>query len=489
MAPIGSAAASRITGSGLADLLGHWSAIDGPLYRLLAHRISRLADTGELPSGTLLPPERELALALSVSRNTAASAYQLLRDEGLAQTRQGAGTRITGHHTTPAAVHCANGFFATTLESATVAVDLGLAAVECAPQVIAALDEPASVLDARQRREVAASTGYHPLGLPALRAAIADHLTTNLHLPTTSEQVLVTTGGQQAISLTMRSQVLAGQAVAVEDPTYPGAVDALHRVGARPISLPAGENLDPDCLNRAVGTHRPALTYLILSHHNPSGWAMPRSQRSRLAQVVDAHPDTLFVDDTTVAELALDTDEPPLPLAALRPENRNLVTIGSLSKTYWGGLRVGWIRAGTDLIRRLAAAKATTDLGSTAHQQAIVAALMTQRHREIVRYRVDQLRYRRDALEEALRLHLPDWSWTRPHGGLTLWVKLPGDAGAGSFAQVALRHGIAVVPGHLLSATNSAHNAVRIAYTQAPEQLRAAAPALACAWKALAGDE
>jgi DNA-binding transcriptional MocR family regulator len=483
------AATSRITGPELADLLGHWSTIGGPLYRLLAHRITQLADTGELPSGMLLPPERELALALSVSRNTAAAAYQLLRDEGLAQTRQGAGTRITGHHTTPAAVHRANGFFARTLESATVAVDLGLSAVDCAPQVAAALDDPASVLDARQRRDVVGSTGYHPFGLPSLRAAIADHLTTNQHLPTTSEQVLVTTGGQQAIDLALRCQVLAGQAVAVEDPTYPGAVDVLHRVGARPVSLPAGEDLDAQCLNRAVSTHRPALVYLIPSHHNPSGWAVPEPQRLKLAEVVDAHPDTLFVDDMTVAELAFDADKPPLPLAALGPGRRNLVTIGSLSKTYWGGLRIGWIRASTDLIRRIAAAKATADLGSTAHQQAIVAALMAHHHQEIVRYRVDQLRAGRDVLDEALRLHLPEWSWTLPHGGPTLWVRLPGHANAGSFAQIALRHGITVVPGHLLSATNVTHSAVRIAYTQPPEQLRAAAPALARAWKALGSTE
>lgn len=481
-------AVSRISGPELADLLGHWSAIDGPLYRLLANRIARLADTGELPSGILLPPERELAQALSVSRNTAAAAYQALRDEGLAQTRQGAGTRITGHRTTPAAVHRANGFFANLLESSTVDVDLGLSAVACAPQVAAALDDPAMVLDARQRRDIVTSTGYHPHGLPFLRAVIADHLTTRLRLPTIPEQVLVTTGGQQAINLVLRCQVLAGQGVAVEDPTYPGVVDVLHRIGARPISLPAGEEFDPEHLDHVVRTHRPALAYVIPSHHNPSGWSMPESERLRVAEVVDAHPDTLFVDDITLAELGLDADQPPLPLAALHPDHPNLVTIGSLSKTYWGGLRTGWVRASTDLISRLAAAKATADLGSTAHQQAIVAALMTQQHREIVRWQVDQLRDRREVLHNALRRNLPTWSWAWPHGGLSLWVRLPGQANAGSFAQIALRHGIVVIPGHLLSATNFAHSAVRIAYTQPLDQLRAASSLLASAWEAFGGD-
>ncbi len=112
----GAIRATRATGAigaiALADLLGHWPAADGPLYRLLATRIARLADTGELPAGLRLPPERDLARTLAVSRNTVAAAYQQLRDEGMAESRQGAGTRIVPHRTTPGAVHRANGFFA-----------------------------------------------------------------------------------------------------------------------------------------------------------------------------------------------------------------------------------------------------------------------------------------------------------------------------------------------------------------------------------------
>src|SRR5215468_317346 len=126
----------------LADLLGRWPTADGALYRLLAARIGRLADTGELPAGVRLPPERALAAALSVSRNTVALAYQVLRDEGMAASRQGSGTRLVPHRTTPAAVHRANGFF-TGLLSAAPPYDLSVAAVDCAPQVAAALVDPA----------------------------------------------------------------------------------------------------------------------------------------------------------------------------------------------------------------------------------------------------------------------------------------------------------------------------------------------------------
>src|SRR5262249_10824345 len=159
-----SGGAGGIGAVALAGLLGRWPTADGPLCRLLATRIARLADSGELTAGMRLPPERDLAAALSVSRNTVAAAYQVLRDEGMAESRQGAGTRIVPHRTTPAAVHRANGFFAGLLENSVLDADLTLAVVDCAPQVAAALSEPATVLGGAEA--VTATSGYFPLGLP-----------------------------------------------------------------------------------------------------------------------------------------------------------------------------------------------------------------------------------------------------------------------------------------------------------------------------------
>jgi DNA-binding transcriptional MocR family regulator len=477
-------AGSSIGAVALADLLGHWPAADGPLYRLLATRIARLADTGELPAGLRLPAERELAGTLSVSRNTVAAAYQLLRDEGMAESRQGAGTRIVPHRTTAAAVHRANGFFAGLLESSVVDVDLSLAAVDCAPQVEAAMTDPATVLDQAERLAVTRTAGYFPHGLPALRAAIADHLAGRLGLPADASQVLVTTGGQQAIDLLIRCEVLPGQPVAVEDPTFPGVLDALHRAGARVIGIPAGAGLDPERLAHVVRTHHPAMVYLIPTHHNPTGLVMPAGHRDRIAGLAAAYPDTLFVDDMTLAEVPL-RDKPrhngprPAPLAALSPGQPNLVSVGSLSKLYWGGLRTGWIRAGAGLINRVAAAKAAADLGSAAFPQAIAAALLNRQHDDIVKWRAEWLRARHDALAGALRIQLPEWTWPEPDGGLSLWVRLPDHADSGAFAQAALRHGVAVVPGRLLSATSQASEYLRLAFTQPPQTLVSSVRALA----------
>jgi DNA-binding transcriptional MocR family regulator len=466
---------ARIDGPAFIDLLGRWSAADGPLYRLLAARIGRLADTGALPAGLRLPPERELADGLSVSRNTVAMAYQLLRDDGMAESRQGSGTRIVPHRVTPAATHRANGFFTGMLEGLD-ALDLTIAAVDCAPQVAAALDDPSSVLSGAQRRELTAGTGYAPFGVAGLRGAVADVLTTRHGLVTTAEQVVITTGGQQALDLLIRCEVVPGQAAVAEDPTFPGVLDALHRSGARPVGVPPG---DVTRLASVVGTHRPALVYLIPTHQNPVGSSMPSAAREAVVALARRCPDATFVDDMTLAELSLSGEPRPSPLAAMAPELPNLVTVGSLSKLYWGGLRVGWVRAPAGIAARLAAAKAAADLGCTAYQQGVVAALLAGRHDEIVSWRSDWVRPRYIALASALRAFLPGWTWDAPGGGLTIWARLPGGADSSAFAQAALRRGVAVVPGRLLSADGGGSSHVRLAYTRPPSELAAAVAALA----------
>ncbi len=468
-------APARIGGPALADLLGRWSVADGPLYRLLAGRVGRLADTGALPAGTRLPPERELAAALSVSRNTVAMAYQLLRDDGMAESRQGSGTRIVPHRTTPAAAHRANGFFTSMLE-ASDAIDLTLAAVECAPQVAAALDDPASVLSAPRRRALTAGTGYYPYGLPDLRAAVAEMLTARHGLPTAPEQVVVTSGGQQALDLLIRTEAGIGRAAVTEDPTFPGMLDALHQAGARLVGVPPG---DVARLAAAVAAHSPSLVCLIPTHQNPTGRTIAAADRQALVSLAGRHPDVTFVDDMTLADLPL-TDAPaPFPLAAHEPDAPNLVTVGSLSKLYWGGLRAGWVRAPAGIAARLAAAKAAADLGSTAYQQGIVAALVGGRHDEIVKWRADWLWPRYEAMAVALRSRLPGWGWAAPSGGLTIWARLPEGRESSAFAQSALRRGVAVVPGRLLSADGGGARHVRLAFALPPERLVAAVAALA----------
>jgi DNA-binding transcriptional MocR family regulator len=484
--------AAQIGPRELADLLGRWPSADGALYRLLATRIGRLADTGELPPGVRLPPERALAAALSVSRNTVALAYQVLRDDGMAESRQGSGTRLVPHRVTPAATHRANGFFTGMLESATTAIDLSLATVECAPAVAEVLADPGSVLSYSERTALTALTGYLPFGLPALRAAIADMLTAAHGIPTTPEQVLVTSGGQQALDLLVRSEAAPGQPVVCEDPTYAGFLDVLHRAGARPVGVPPG---DVARLAQAVRAHRPAVAFLIPTFQNPTGRVLPAAERHEVIGLARRYPDVTFVDDMTLAEVplpreradgegtgsgpgAVDAPQPP-PLAALAPRLPNVVTVGSLSKTYWGGLRTGWVRAPEGIIARLTATKAAADLSCPPFQQAIAAELIRGRHDEIIKWRQEWVRPRYAALASALRSLLPGWEWVPPAGGLTIWARLPGDTDSGAFAQAALRRGVAVIPGRLVSVSAERTPWLRLSFTTSATDLAAAVAALA----------
>jgi DNA-binding transcriptional MocR family regulator len=485
--------AAQIGPQELADLLGRWPSADGALYRLLATRIGRLADTGQLPPVVRLPPERALAAALSVSRNTVALAYQVLRDDGMAESRQGSGTRLVPHRVTPAATHRANGFFTGMLDAATTAIDLSMATVECAPAVAEVLADPGSVLSYSERTEVTASTGYLPFGLPALRAAIAEMLTASHGIPTTPAQVLVTSGAQQALDLLLRSEAAPGQPVVCEDPTYAGFLDALHRAGARPVGVPPG---DVARLAAALAVHQPAVAFLIPTFQNPTGRVLPAAERHEVIGLAGRHPDVTFIDDMTMADVELprenavtgdassvglaiaDGPQPP-PLAALAPRLPNVVTVGSLSKTYWGGLRTGWVRAPEGIIARLAAAKAATDLSGPPFQQAITAELIRGRHDEIIKWRQEWVRPRYEALAGALRSLLPGWEWAPPSGGLTVWARLPGDTDSGAFAQAALRRGVAVVPGRLVSVSADRTPWLRLAFTSSPTDLVAAVETLA----------
>jgi DNA-binding transcriptional MocR family regulator len=475
----------------LADLLGRWPAADGPLYRLLATRIGRLADTGELPPGIRLPPERALAAALAVSRNTVALAYQVLRDDGMAESRQGSGTRLVPHRITPAAAHRANGYFAGMLGDA-VAIDLSVGAVECAPVVAEALQSPRDVLGARELSRLTVGTGYLPYGLAELRAAIATMLTTAHSVPTSAAEVLVTTGAQQALGLLVQSEVAPGQSVVTEDPTFPGFLDLVQRAGGRLVGVPPG---DVAAIADAVAAHRPALVYLIPSFHNPTGTLLPAAARRDIVELARRNPDVTVIDDLTMAEVPLADgplgwrqQPPPPPLAAISPRLPNVVTVGSFSKTYWGGLRTGWVRAPEGIIARLAAAKAAADLGSPPLQQAIVATLVRDRHDEILKYRSDWTRDRYAVMASALSSLLPGWQWTPPAGGVTIWARLPGDADSSAFAQTALRRGVAVIPGRLLSVSGRRSPWLRLAFVRPPSELAAAMQTLAAVQPGASGE-
>ena len=187
-----------------------------------------------------------------------------------------------------------------------------------------------------------------------------------------------------------------------------------------------------------------------------------------------------MIDDLTNAYLMFD-ERLPVPLAAAG-ERERVITIGSLSKVAWGGLRIGWIRTNRSLIAQLAARKVEMDLSTSPFSQALAVRLLA-RFDELVPLARGAARVRLDALEEALRRQVPSWSWIRPTGGLCLWVRMPaGDAAA--FSHLAANHAVIVRPGPLFSADGSCRDRLRLAYGHEPALLEEAVARLAAAWSA-----
>ncbi|HSS44573.1 MAG TPA: PLP-dependent aminotransferase family protein [Thermoanaerobaculia bacterium] len=468
----------------LVRALGNWSEEgQGPTYARLAAGLAAAIRRGEVGPGERLPAERVLARLLAVSRTTIVGAYERLRQEEWIESRQGSGTRVrsggsvaSGGEAPPAAG--AGSFrrhpvYRSLIEGSAGTIEfLGahLSGAEFLVPELARIDRPALT-------ELARTPGYLPMGLPALRRAIAAHLA-RCGLPTSEEQVLVTNGAQQAVALAGALLLRRGDAVALENPTYLGAIDIFTNLGARLIPAGVGrEGVRVETLRELAGRAAPRLIYLMPTFQNPTGALMPERQRRAVARL-GRELKVPLIEDNTLADLWIDAPPPP-PLAAFEPE-AVILTIGSLSKLFWGGLRVGWIRASEEILSRLAKLKIMADLGGSLLSQLAAVRLLvkTERFRQMRRREV---RERLGCLTALLERHLPEWTWTPPAGGLSLWVQLPrGDAG--EFAQVALRHGVSVVPGPLTSPDGSFPDHLRLPFVLGKAEMREGIERLARAW-------
>jgi DNA-binding transcriptional MocR family regulator len=436
----------RVAAATLSRLLDGWAKTpDETLYLRLAEAMTDLIRSNTLPDGTVLPSQRSLAEALGIARGTVTRVYETLAAEDLIEARQGTGSRIrargainslpgdgrlvtyTGHHGTE--------------------IDLTSGALPGLPIVA---DAFAAIDHAVLAAEVA-TDGYHPKGIQSLREAVADRYTRD-GLPTEPDQILITSGAQHAVWLIAHALVSSGDEVIVEEPTYRGALEAFRHAGARLVSVPLrAQGLDLDHLRRRLEHRPPRLLYCQPSVHNPTGIALSRSRHRELAELT-ARFGVTVVDDTSFADLALSDVPPPLPGAML---------VGTASKLFWGGLRVGWIRTTPELVDRLVALRRAADLATPVADQMVTASLLAGTS-EARALRATSLRACLAETEAVLREHRPTWSWQRPAGGTGLWI----DTGANAVTLVehARRRGVRLVAGPAFSAFNGYAQHVRIPY-------------------------
>jgi len=281
------------------------------------------------------------------------------------------------------------------------------------------------------------------------------------------------------VGLTAQVYGRQGDVAIVEDPTYLTAIDVFTSVGLRLASVPVGvQGVRPERLRAVALATSARFAYLMPTFHNPAGTLMPERERREVAYLAD-ELQVPVIEDLTVADLSLG-DEPPPPIGAFQGEVP-VLTIGSLSKLFWGGLRIGWVRAPEPAVQRLARIKLVTDHGSSTVSQVIAVHLM-RRVDEVRERRRALIRERKELLESLLRERLPGWTWDPPSGGLCLWVRLPvGDAS--SFASIAARHGVTLVPGPMSSVEGAFTDRIRLPYILEPGPLREGVERLARAWE------
>jgi DNA-binding transcriptional MocR family regulator len=481
--------ASTIGAGQLAQRLGPWRGVereadgfDGPhgfrpgdrrkpLQNALAERITALVLDGRLALGTRMPAERPLSDTLGVSRTTVSAAYALLRESGFAVSRQGAGTYVS----VPAGVAArGSGGWQADGRDGDVLDFMCAAPLAPLPTLQAALRTAAELLPAHS------GIGYQPYGLATLREAIAGHYAAR-GLPTSPDQILVTNGALGAITMVARSVCGPGDRALVEAPSYPNALDALRAAHARPTPVPIGESgWAPGDYEGALMQLRPRLAYLIPHFQNPTGHLMAPDMQASVAHAA-RRAGTWLLADETITEAALDVPVPPPFAATLRPVDAETVLVcGSLAKSCWGGLRIGWLRGPARIVHELAAARAATDLASPVVEQ-LAAASILRGDQDFVHEHRRQWRLQRAALMQAVDETFPEWTYRVPEGGLCLWLRMDREQ-ATALTRRAQTHGVMVHPGPRFGAdAGTFERYIRLPYVHRPEALREAVRRLAVA--------
>lgn len=455
----------------LGDALADWRSRPGPTYVRLAEALADAIAQGHLGLGSRLPSERMLAGHLRVARGTVVGAYDALRAQGIVETRRGSGTLVQSR-AVKARAHRAP-LLSRLVDGHEAPIDLALGAVSLDETELT--DVTVSLRDAAR---LLPAHGYAPLGLNPLRAAIADRFAQK-GIPTRHDQILITTGGQSALSLLAATLLRSNDRVITESPTYPAAIEVFVRSGARVEGVErdhAGPILSR--LDQVLAQGSVRLVYVIPTCHNPTGAIMSEARRLDVLRLTRDTRATI-IEDTVMEDLAF--NRPP-PSLAIRDPDR-VITIGSLSKTIWAGLRVGWIRAPSETILRLGRVRASFDLGSPVLDQAAALKILP-RYDELVEYRRTLVKARLDVLCHELRDRLADWSFPAPRGGLCVWAKLPYGS-ADHLAQLSLRRGVAIAPGRTAAPGEEFLSHVRLSAGPRAELLREGVARLAEAWEEL----
>jgi 2-aminoadipate transaminase len=431
-----------------------------PLFRQLYEQMKGMIDSGTLPRGSRLPATRELAGQLGLNRTTVSAAYALLESEGLIAGHVGRGSFVTGGAGAPIDIPASASFSRS--RPSELLFPLEEFRKSCA-EVIAS-DEAASILQLGT-----------PAGYPALRRYLLEQARAE-GTAREGDDILITSGCQQAFDLLQRT-IGEGATVLIEDPVYLGVRRVFERAGARLIGIPVGpEGIDLESLervlNRTTAREQPRLLSITPNFQNPTGATMPLSARQALLRITKAAGVTVIENDI-YGPLCYEGE--PIPAIKHLDETGDTILLRSFSKVAFPGLRVGWVIARRALIEKLTEAKQWSDLHTDQLSQAVLLRFAEsgrlERHR---RRMLVAGRERLQATLEACEKYLPPGAtYTRPRGGMSLWIQLPESLDAGELLSRAEREGVTYLPGSYFAVSRPQRNGLRISFAgMTPEEIR-----------------
>jgi 2-aminoadipate transaminase len=449
-----------------------------PLYKQLYDHFTALIHSGRLAKGERLPATRELAGLLGLNRTTVSAAYELLESDGLITGHVGRGSFVAGGGLPAGALDWGSllprpdGFtaapappfgregisFATSRPSEEL---FPLDALRASCEEVMAGPDFAHVL------QLGSPSGYEPLRRHLLEAAHAEGLAGP------ADDVIVTNGCQQALDLIARVLLRPGDKVVIEDPVYPGLKNLLLQAGAQLVGVPAdADGIEIEQLQNAIERERPRFIVVTSNFQNPTGATLPVAVRAALLRTAQSAGVPL-VENDIYGDLRYRGDA--LPPVKRADDGGHVILLRSFSKITFPGLRVGWVLGPRALIARLAQSKQLADLHTDQLAQAVLLRFAVSGRLAAHRARMLEAGAERlAAVLEACERSLPAGSrWTRPQGGMNLWVRLPEPLDAGELLPRAHRENVSYLPGKYFAVSRFEPGALRLSFAGlTPEKIR-----------------
>lgn len=466
-----------------------------PLYRQIRDQLRQLITKGALPIGERLPPTRNLATRLNVHRTTVANAYAELEADGWIAGHVGRGTYVARGLEASATVPEPEPYTAS-LDSqylwtwlfADARAEEPLDALGCdhlsensnGNLISFSLARPSDELfpveefrrccsdvlrrDGRRLLQIGPSGGYPPLK-EYLRGVLEEE-----GIRAGNDELVITSGCQQALDLVKKVFLRPGDVVAVENPVYPGAIQTFRSGGVKCLGIEVRDDgLNLDCLESMLQQHRVRLIVLTPTFHNPTGTTMSLEDRHRALQLALRHQ-VPIIEDNIYGALRLRGRD--LPTLKALDTHGLVIHVDSFSKMGFPGLRVGWIVASSPVIERLRLAKQATDLHTDQLAQAALAEFgrrgllnkLLKKARKIYRGNLQ-------TMERSLEAHMPEGtSWTRPEGGMTIWVRFPKGVDTGALLYKAREKNVAFTPGRFFYLQAPEVNTLRLGFSSVNEK-------------------